>query len=143
MILSDRLTIESNSSYFERRDTYLYIRYKSFSVIDIDEAKLQADYAIELCDGTSMPFILDGLNTEARFTQAARTFFASYAPLLKIRKAQAFLINTVPNRMLFKFYMKFHKPKGPVKVFSNLADAEIWVKSFNTEKAESLSHQLL
>ena len=121
---------ESNSSYFERRKNYIYLKYKSFSIIDLEEAKQHAKNVIDLCDGNSMPFILDGLNTEARFTHEARVFFTTYEPLLKVRMAQAYMINTLPNRLLFKFYMKFHKPKGPVKVFTQLNKAEEWVKQF-------------
>jgi len=128
---------ESSSAYFERRDNYIYLRYKNFSVVDLEEAKQHAENVIEICDGTNMPFILDGLNTEARFTHEARIFFTTCEPLLKVRKAQAYLINTLANRMLFKFFIKFHKPKGPIEVFTNLTNAEEWVKQFEPEKIKA------
>ena len=134
--MHQNLKTESNSAYFERRNYYIYLRYKVFSIIDLEEAKQHAKNVIKLCDGTRMPFILDGLNTEARFTKEARDFFTTYEPLLKVRMAQAYLINTLPNKLLFKFFIKFHKPIGPVKVFTHLTDAEEWVKQFNPEKVD-------
>jgi hypothetical protein len=122
---------QSDSSYFEKRDGYIYLRYKNFSVVDLEEAKQHAEIVIELCDGSCMPFILDGLNADAKFTQEARVFFTTHEPLLKVRKAQAYLVNTLANRMLFKFFIKFHKPKGPIKMFTNLRDAEAWVNQLN------------
>ena len=124
---------ESDSSSFEKRENYIYLRYKDHSTVDIIEAKIHAKYLIELCDGKSYPFILDGRDVHAKFTHDARNFFSNYKPLLDIRSAQAFLINNIPNKLLLKFYLKFHTPSNPVKVFSNLEDAEDWVSQFKVE----------
>ena len=121
---------ESDSAYFENRGNYIYLRYKDYSAIDIDEAKVHAKIVINLCNGVRLPFIIDGLNTDSKFTKQARDFFTSYKPLLRVRSAQAYLINTVLNRFLFRFFIKFHKPIGPIKAFSNLGDAEKWIKQF-------------
>jgi hypothetical protein len=125
---------ESNSSYFEKRENYIYLRYKDHSSVDIEEAKTHAKYLIELCNGKSYPFILDGRDVHAKFTHDARNFFSNYKPLLNVRSAQAFLINNTPNKLLLKFYLKFHTPSNPVKVFSNLEDAEQWVSQFKVEE---------
>ena len=125
---------ESDSSYFERRETYIYLRYKDHSSVDLEEAKIHAKYLIELCNGKRFPFILDGRDVYAKFTHDARNFFSNYKPLLNVRSAQAFLINNTPNKLLLKFYLKFHRPPNPVKVFSNLEDAAHWVSQFKVDK---------
>jgi hypothetical protein len=124
---------ESNSSYFKKRENYIYLRYKDHSSVDIEEAKIHAKYLIDLCDGKRYPFILDGRDVHAKFSHDARNFFSNYKPLLNVRSAQAFLINNTPNRLLLKFYLKFHTPSNPVKVFSNLEDAEHWVSQFKVD----------
>lgn len=128
--LKNYLKRESDSSYFERRKNYIYLRYKDGSAVDLEEAKIHAKFIIELCQGKKYPFILDGRDVHAKFSHDAREFFSNYEPLLKIRSAQAFLINNTPNRLLLKFYLKFHTPPNPVKVFNNLEEAEEWVKQF-------------
>ena len=124
-------SMECFSTFFEKRDNYIYLRYKQYSSVDLDEAKEHAKILLKLCDGTRYPFILDGLNITAKFTKEARDFFSNHSPLLDLRLAQAFLINNTPNRLLLKFYLKFHPPSNPVKIFNNLPDAEQWIKQFN------------
>lgn len=128
--MSNLIKRESNSSYFERRETYIYLRYKDHSVVDIEEAKEHARILLDLSNTKKYPFILDGRDVHAKFSHEARDFFSKYEPLLAVRSAQAFIINNTPNRLLLKFYLKFHPPANPVKTFTNLEDAENWVKQF-------------
>ena len=124
------LKFESNSAYFEHRDKYIYLRYKDLSLVHLEEAKINADILIKMCNGKRYPIISDGLNIHARFSHKSRDFYSTYEPLLKIRSAQAFLINNTPNRLLANFYIKFHTPPNPIKVFTKLEDAEDWIKQF-------------
>lgn len=132
--MDNKLKRESDSSYFERRKNYIYLKYKDYSSVDYEEAKVHAKFLIELCEGKRYPFILDGRDVHAKFTHEARDFFSNYEPLIKIRSAQAFIINNTPNRLLLKFYLKFHPPANPVKIFNNLKDAEDWVMQFEVRK---------
>ena len=124
---------ESNSAYFERRENYIYMRYKDLSMVHLTEAKLNAEILIGLCEGKRYPIISDGLNIHARFSYKARGFYSTYEPLLKVRSAQAFLINNTPNRLLANFYIKFHTPPNPIKIFTKLEEAEGWIKQFIVE----------
>ena len=125
-----KLKAESNSAYFERREKYIYLRYKDLSMIHLEEAKLNAKILIGLSEGKRYPIISDGLNIHARFSHKARDFYSTYKPLLKVRSAQALLVNNTPNRLLANFYIKFHTPPNPIKVFTKLEDAEDWIKQF-------------
>ena len=128
--MNNNLKLESNSAYFEHREKYIYLRYKDLSMVHLEEAKINAEILIEMCNGKRYPIISDGLNIHARFSHKSRDFYSTYEPLLKIRSAQAFLINNTPNRLLANFYIKFHTPPNPIKVFTKLEDAEDWIKQF-------------
>ena len=128
--MSENLKSESDHAIFERRENYIYIRYKEFSRIDLVAAKMHAKIILELCDGKPYPFILDGLNVQASFSHDAREFISKYEPVAKVRKAQAIVVNSTPARLLANYYYKFHKPKNPIKIFSKFEDALEWVKQF-------------
>lgn len=44
--------------------------------------------------------------------------------------AEAMVIKSLPNRLLFRFYQKRDNPDNPVKAFSNRDDALDWLKAF-------------
>ena len=131
--MAEILRIESDFAIFERRESYIYIRYKDFSRVDLVAAKNHAELLLELCDGKRYPFILDGLNVQANFSHDAREFISKYEPIVKIRSAQAIVANNTPTRLLANYYYKFHKPKNPIKIFSKFKDALNWVKQYESE----------
>ena len=128
--MSSYLKLESNSAYFEHREKYIYLRYKDLSMVHLAEAKINTEILIEMCNGKRYPFISDGLNIHARVSHKSREFYSTYEPLLQIRSAQALLIYNTPNRLLANFYIKFHTPPNPIKIFTKLEDAEDWIKQF-------------
>jgi hypothetical protein len=121
--------VECDSATFELRENYLYIKYKDECVIDLNEAKNQSDIVINICNNKKVSFVVDMLNISTRIDDDARRFYANDAPYLKFRKAQAVLVNNIQSKLLTNFYIKFHKPQNPVKLFDNLQDAEVWIKS--------------
>jgi len=120
---------ECKSASFEMRDGYLYIRFKDESTVDLHEAKIHAQHCIDLCNGIKTPFVIDGLDITTNMDDGARQFFAEYQPLVNVRKAQAVLVNIMQSILLTNFFIKYHKPKNPIKVFDNLDDALDWIKS--------------
>jgi hypothetical protein len=123
--------VECDSATFEMRENYLYIKYKDESIIDLPEAKIQSSIILDLCDRKKVTFVIDLLGITTRIEDGARDFFANNAPYLKIRKAQAVLVNNIQSKLLTNFYIKFHKPQNQVKVFNNLPDALDWLKPSN------------
>lgn len=119
----------SNSALIELEDDFIHIRFTDMSIIGLDEAKQVADDIIELCDGTPYPFITNGLGITIRMNKNARDFFASYEPLVKVRKSQALLVNNTPSKLLANFFIKYHKPVNPTKIFTKYDEALKWIKS--------------
>jgi hypothetical protein len=45
-------------------------------------------------------------------------------------KADAFVLNSIAQKILANFYVKINKPEGPTKFFNNLDEALIWLKKY-------------
>ena len=58
----------------------------------------------------------------------ARNLFAVYPPLIKVRKAQALVVSNLPSKLLANFFIKYHKPVNPTKIFSDYDEALNWLK---------------
>lgn len=121
------LSKASDHALVELKDGYIHIVFKDMSVIRKEEAKIVADDIIELCDGVPHPFITNGLGISIRMNKDARDFFASYRPLIKVRKGQAILVNNTPSKLLANFYIKYHQPLKPTKIFTKFDDAIKWI----------------
>ena len=120
---------ECKSANFELREGYLYIKFKNDSIVDLPEAKIHAKHCVDLCKGKRTPFVIDGLDVTTNMDDEARQFFAEHKPLVKVRKAQAVMVNLMQSKLLTNFFIKYHKPKNPIKVFDNLKDALDWIKT--------------
>jgi hypothetical protein len=125
---------ESDFAFFERREKYIYVRHKADIQIDLEAAKIHAEIILDLCNGYKYPVILDGRNITASISHEARKFISGYEPIVSVRSAQAIIVNNIPTRLLANFYLKFHKPKHPVKIFTNLEDAEKWGSNLKFQK---------
>jgi len=45
-------------------------------------------------------------------------------------KADAFVLNSIAQKILANFYVKINKPERPTKFFNNLDEASIWLKKY-------------
>jgi hypothetical protein len=45
-------------------------------------------------------------------------------------KADAFVLNSIAQKILANFYVKINKPERPTKFFNNLDEALIWLKKY-------------
>lgn len=63
-------------------------------------------------------------------------FYAEHESV-KYRYADAFIVNSLPMRILVNFYIRFHKPKIPTKLFNNMEAAKIWIEQL---KKASITH---
>ena len=121
----------SNSAEVELKNGFLHVQFTDMSNVDLEEAKIIANNIIDLCDGTPYPFITNGLGITIRMDNAARDLFASYPPLIEVRKAQALLVNNMPSKLLANFFIKYHKPLNPTKIFTNYDEAVEWLEELD------------
>lgn len=53
---------------------------------------------------------------------------------VKYRFADAFVVNSLAMRMLVNFYIRFHNPKIPTKLFNDMTSAVNWIESLKNQK---------
>lgn len=56
--------------------------------------------------------------------------FSSSEEGLRFSKAEAFVINSLPHKILANFYMKMNKPTVPTKFFGTQQEAVAWLLKF-------------
>ena len=97
-----------------------------YSVDDIKENLHQ----IKLFSGNNKVAVLNNLNKYTAVSNEVRDYVAT-APHKGFIKAEAFVIHSIAQWLLAKFYLKINKPIVPAKFFKNKSEAEKWLKSLS------------
>lgn len=61
-----------------------------------------------------------------RATEEGRIYAASHIPAGRV--AEAIIVHSLPVRILANFYLRFHKPGLPTRLFDNYEDAMSWLR---------------
>lgn len=126
---SEKIELTTSSIYFDSNGI-LRVEYKNGIEMGAPEAKLHAEACCKLCDGQLTLFIVDTRNVASEMTPEAREYLAKNPGLIKVRKAMAIIVDSLPNRLIANFYHRFNKPKGPLKVFNTEKAALIWLNKY-------------
>lgn len=118
---------------------HIYIDENQFCCIDLDTSKkdnLDAELATELCEaigkicnGKPTKLLTDSTKAYGFVNSEARDIISNHPDLLKVRQAEAFVIDSLANRLIVKVYLKFDKPNHQVKTFNKREHAIAWLKS--------------
>lgn len=101
------------------------------AVIELNNAEeIIAAYLeiVKKSNKTHLPLLSDGRGLKSISHEARNRFSSENAA--KYILANAILVNSLPTRLIANFFIKFHKPTFPVKIFSSEKDAIKWLKSF-------------
>jgi len=99
------------------------------SEVDEIEHQLNHNALFELVDGSKKyPALLDG-DDFANVTPEGRKIVRELEPLIPV-SARAMVIKQLGQRILGSFYIKYHKPIIPTKIFDNHVDALNWLNLF-------------
>lgn len=112
----------------------LHIRYQEQVDMTPEDALKHIDAAVKLCRGKKRPFLVDVSHAQGTYSIEAMKKLAKDPGIVAIRAAQAIIVTSLPNRLLVNFYIRFQKPKNPVKVFGSEKEAVEWLKKFTPEK---------
>ena len=105
------------------------LRFKDKVDFEVNDAIAVDETIINLVVGKPFVILIDARDISSNMSHEAREFFANDKKIIGIRKAQAIVVNNLPSRLIAKFYMTFHKPANPIKIFSDYQQAEIWVRA--------------
>jgi len=95
--------------------------------ITMEEMKLVEQGMIQISENRAFRILFDVRNQFIQFDKDARQHAAT-APVTKLIIAEAVILNSLPNRLLFNFFLNFDKPTFPIKAFSNMNDAMDWLR---------------
>lgn len=126
-------TIELTKVFIHLQEKGLVIlKFKDNIVLEKEDAK-EVDQVIfdKLVKGKPFVVIVDARDVNSSISHEAREFFSKDELVLEIRKAHALVVNNLHTKILANFYIKFHKPINPIKIFSDFDEAYDWVKEIN------------
>lgn len=92
--------------------------------IELSDAQEMIRFAVDLAKGETYVTIFDA-RTATSISKDARDAFA----VSPKRIAAAILTNSIANRLVGNFFIKYHKPIYPARVFSDESEALTWVRS--------------
>lgn len=96
-----------------------------------DESKQLIEDSWRVCKGKLHGVIWDGRGSEIVVTPESRELFASSKKATEYRRAVAFVLDSLPNRLSANFFVKFNKPPAPAAVFETVEEAKSWLSSLN------------
>ena len=124
-------TLDTSVALLTFEDDVLFVKMKegvNLGQVEMEELLKQA---VEFTAPDKYFAVID---TTAPYdsTVEARNFYAE-SDYCKCRYADAFIVNSLPMRLLVNFFISFNKPKIPSKMFNNEESALIWVNSLKKE----------
>src|SRR3989338_4796867 len=103
------------------------IRFKNMVDFVLDDAIIANQTMFDVADGNPFLSLVDTLDVRGQISNDAMNHFAK-DPLTKgVRIAEAIVVDSLHNRILANFYLKFVKSHNHVKVFNNMDKAIAWL----------------
>ena len=103
------------------------IRFKDGIAFELHDAIEANQTMFNLAKGNTFLSLVDSINVRGEISNEALNHFAKH-PLTKgVRVAEAIVIDSLHNRILANFYVKFTKSHNPVKIFSKMDSAIKWL----------------
>lgn len=118
----------SHSTVLLRDDGMLEVNVKESSDIGVDECQ-ELTAAYESLLGEKKCPLLHIVGDYVTMDKEARDYASSELGL-KFSIAEAFVINSLPHKILANFYMKVQKPSVPTKFFKSKSEAEDWLSKY-------------
>lgn len=105
------------------------VEYKMDAEIGLEEAKEIIAKIKEISNGIRPLFGITALSKGAYANADARAYFATDRFSQEETSGMAVIIKQLSQRLLYRIYLKFNKPKSPIKAFNSVEEAVIWLDS--------------
>lgn len=117
----------THSTITLRDDGIIELQTHDDHVYEISDVLENVDAFGKLSNFQGAPVIVIGGSFTSTSSEARK--FMATAESLKYSKCEAFILNSLPQRILINFYIKIDKPLIPTKVFKTKEDAIAWCKN--------------
>jgi hypothetical protein len=127
--------IITTTAVYETIEPHLFlITMKENSHVDLAEVDENYAAVMKLAAGRRYAVLVDASHP-CTITKEAMEY-TNRPESYKFLIAQAIVVNSLANRLVGNFIIKFHKPASPTKLFSNKESAYIWLKQCMTNKED-------
>lgn len=117
-----------NYSIFLREDNIIQIEIIESAEISIDEVIEGTDKIMRIVGDNKHP-VLFIANEYSLPSKESREYLAKKESL-PYSLADAYVINSFPQKLAANFYLKVNKPARPTKMFTNTEEALKWLKTY-------------
>lgn len=104
----------------------VHYTYLADSVVNEKEHQLNHNALVEISGNKKVPLLIDAEDF-INLTPEARKFIRELETIVPISK-RAIVVKSFSQRLLANFYIKFHKPIVPTKIFVNHDYAVKWLE---------------
>lgn len=123
---------ENHIAHLKFDDDVLYVVIKENVDLGIKELEELLGFANNLTNFQKRYTIVD-TRTIFNSSHDISNFYAK-SDNNKYRYADAFIVNSLAMRLLVNFYIRFHKPKIPTRLFNDEQSAINWINSLKKEQ---------
>ncbi len=103
------------------------IRFKDGVDFILQDAIIANQTMFNLAEGLPFLSLVDTINVRGQISKEAMEHFAKDSLTKGVRVAEAIVVDSLHNRILANFYLKFTKSHNPVRVFNNMDKAINWL----------------
>ena len=117
------------------------IVYKDEYQVELEDAKMVDDVFQELSGDEPVRVIMNTSGRYSVFSSEAQNYFSKEGKMVLKNKILAFatVINSLPNRLLVRFYLTFFRPPYPFEVFKNEEEALNYLNSLTNKKSDEVA----
>lgn len=131
IIKTTKATIKKTHDYI------IEVDYNNESNIELNDAKEVHQAFLKLCNHKPFTILMKGRGKFVNFSEEAKSFYARDEELIPYKIAMAMVINSLPARIIAKFYSSLNKPIYKTKIFSNKETAIKWLHEAYSEYTRS------
>ncbi len=110
------------------KENIIHVSFFDLAEIDIEDAKALKQEILRLSGANNYVLVLDSGKQRIDISHAARDFLVSDQQLNEKIICQAYVAKSMSNKLIFHFFINFHKPDFPVQVFDSSPDALKWIE---------------
>lgn len=118
---------------FDEEKNILFYRVKQDQVVDVPEMKEMLRYVEEFV-GPKKHYAVVDFGGNLTSSTEARQIYADAEYIQKYRIADAFLVKSLPVRLIANFFIKVTKPKVKTKLFTDEKSAVNWLSELKNHQ---------
>lgn len=123
------------------KENIIQVSFKDLAEIEKIEAMELKRSILDLSENLPYMLIMNGDKKRIEFSHEAREFLVQDQKLNHKIICEAYVAKSMSNKLIFHFFINFHKPIYPVRVFDEILDAYSWIENQKV-LVQDLNHRI-